>query len=173
MGSVFSQLRALPGPGTCRRYFLLVLAGPAANLISALAVLPFILNGSAISGICAIFAIASILIGLLQFVPVRTGPHTSDGAKLFLLLFSKKRRNGFLFLLSFSVRVEEIDNLLRARQFEDALRKSNEMISTLQKIPNVVLEPEFWQRLLKLRDSLEFQLSSREAAEVSSAPGQG
>lgn len=166
-GGVLAQLREPPGPWTVHKYFLSILAGPLANIASALVVLPFSLGYTAFSGFCVLFVAASGLFALAQLLPFQTRQMTSDGAKLFWLLFSRKRRNDYLFLLTLTLRLEELVRVLREKRHDEAFRLADAFLITYRRIPFADINSEFVGKIAKIRDTLEEHRACGEVCQVS------
>jgi len=82
--------------------FTSVAAGPAANFGAAYfasKILPE--NNSILAGACFFFVGLSSLFGLINMLPFGTAEPVSDGLQLWILLFSKKRRDRLLLILGF------------------------------------------------------------------------
>ena len=74
----------------------MILAGPMANLLSAYLQIKLWPDQSLISGS---FLGVSIFMGLLNLLPIRIPGHISDGQKLLMLLFDRRRSERYLALL--------------------------------------------------------------------------
>ena len=84
------------------RLFADVAGGPAANLASAFLVHMLLPDGSSVLiGAGFLFVGLSTLIGVMNLLSFRSGEPVPDGLQLWILLFSRKRRERLIFLLSF------------------------------------------------------------------------
>lgn len=84
------------------RLFASVAGGPAANLVSAFLVHQILPDGSSMLIAAGFFFIGlSTLIGVTNLLSFRSGEPVPDGLQLWILLFSRKRRERLIFILSF------------------------------------------------------------------------
>jgi hypothetical protein len=84
------------------RLFASVAGGPAANLVSAFFVYKLLPEGNSVLIVAGFFFVGlSTLIGVINLLSFRNGEPIPDGLQLWILLFSKKRRERLIFLLSF------------------------------------------------------------------------
>ena len=91
------------GTGLRWRYCLHIAAGPAANLITAFCAFKIMPRNNSLSvavGL-AIF-LGSTFMGLVNLFPARVRTQMLDGLKIWILLFTRKRRDRMLLLLTFS-----------------------------------------------------------------------
>ena len=90
-------------PGTtdhlAARAGVMLVAGPAANLVSALIVYRLPRSNEAIP---AAFIVWSLVLGVVNLLPIRTGPLFSDGYRILMLLFDRARGERWLALLKLS-----------------------------------------------------------------------
>jgi hypothetical protein len=78
---------------------VMLAAGPAANLVSGLMVYPFARSTSLMS---VAFVAWSLMLGVVNLLPLRTGPLFSDGYRILMLLFDRARGERWLALLKLS-----------------------------------------------------------------------
>jgi hypothetical protein len=81
------------------RATVMFLAGPAVNLLSA--VIVYALPGST-GTLLPVFLVWSLTIGVVNLLPLRTGPMFSDGYRILMLLFDRARGERLLALLTLS-----------------------------------------------------------------------
>jgi hypothetical protein len=98
------------------RAAVMVAAGPAANLISVL-----LLNATGEKGVVTrTFVLWSLLLGLVNLIPLRTGPFFSDGYRLMMLLLDRPRARRWLAILQLSRSViDGVDPVSLPRDFLD------------------------------------------------------
>ena len=78
---------------------VMLAAGPAANLVSGLMIYLFA-RSTALMSIA--FVAWSLVLGVVNLLPLRTGPLFSDGYRLLMLLFDRERGERWLALLTLS-----------------------------------------------------------------------
>ncbi len=78
---------------------LMLFAGPAANLLSGLLI--YVLPGR-VGLFLSILMIWSFVLGAINLLPLRTGPFFSDGHRILMLLFDRRRGERWLALLELS-----------------------------------------------------------------------
>jgi hypothetical protein len=99
------QTLAKPVSGTALkwRYCFYFVAGPAANLITAFCVFKIMpRNNSLPAAIGLAIFLGSILMGFVNLLPVRIKTQMTDGRRIWILLFTRKRRDRMLMLLTFA-----------------------------------------------------------------------
>ena len=85
------------------RFCLYFVAGPAANLITAFVALRIMpRNNSLAAAVGLAFFLGSTFMGFVNLLPARAKTHMLDGLKISILLFTKKRRDRMLLLLTFA-----------------------------------------------------------------------
>lgn len=84
------------------RLFASVAGGPAANLVSAYFVYKLLPNGNSVLIAAGFFFTGlSTLIGVMNLLSFRSGNPVPDGLQLWILLFSRERRERLILILSF------------------------------------------------------------------------
>ena len=154
------QFRELPGTHGTLRAIGFIAGGPILNVLAAFVMLPLAIYGTALGNLCGVFLGMSLLLAAVSMLPHRIGMNTSDGSKLFSLLFNRAKRDEILFSLSIGVRLEEIVDLCRARQFEEGLKKTDSLLQRAALIRLFPADSEFQQRLRRLKASLERELAA-------------
>jgi len=96
-GSVQVQFRKMPGQWARWQCFGFLFGGSLTNICAALLVLPFAIRDTAMADIFAFFILASVFLAVTQLIPFEVRGIRSDGAKLIALLFSRTKRDAFLF----------------------------------------------------------------------------
>lgn len=108
-GEVFPQFRGLPGRWATFRVVAFILGGPFSNFAFASIGFFAALRGSRAEGILAFPMLLSLLMGIINLVPFKSRGRTSDGSKLFILAFSKTKRQDLLFRYSILAHHREIN----------------------------------------------------------------
>ena len=112
------------------RYFLFILAGIGANLLSALLVFPVALHGTAFGAFCVCFIAGSFLVAVLNLL---SAPHSGgDGNQLWGLLFRRAQRKRMLLQFTLMARYEETQRLCRSGKLA-AARQSLEELTELNR----------------------------------------
>jgi hypothetical protein len=119
-GTIFSgATRTLPVSRAVIRWKLVfsTLAGPAANIASgwaAFLVVPHDNSMTAALGI--LFAIGSVFVASINLIPLQRRGSMNDGMRLWVLLFSKRRRERLVAIVSFvaDIKQDNANNLLEA-----------------------------------------------------------
>jgi hypothetical protein len=154
-GFVQVQFRKIPGRWAKWQCFAFLLAGPSANIGPALVTAPLLRGDSVAANIGSLFMLVSALVGAANLIPSRIRGKESDGAKVCQLLFTRKKRDEFLFRCSLICRIEEVLALYKARQFQQASSKAEELVKNCAAIPSLESNAGLMQRLIGLRDSLQ------------------
>jgi hypothetical protein len=170
-GIVKAQFRTLPGPQAAWRCAGFLIAGPLANLLVALTLAPLSSSPTLAGAFGGWLAIASLFVGIVNLIPLRTRTGRSDGAKLFWLIFSRNRREQLIFAFSLKARINEIVALSRGKNFKQAIEKIDELSTRFLRLPNV--GPEAIRNLSKLRDSLEKTLAESGTANAETQAVEG
>lgn len=152
-GFVQAQFRKIPGPWAAPRFCAFLLGGSTANIGTAFLLAPFSSGESLVGRACGYLMLACILIGLCNLIPAKSKLGATDGAKILLVVFSRKRREDFIFRLSLLAHIIEIRALARDRNFQNAINKIDEFASRYSKLSN--LKPDAAQHLSKMREALE------------------
>src|SRR5882724_423350 len=85
------------------RFFVYFAAGPAANLITAYCAFKLMpRNNSLAAAIGLAIFLGSIFMGFVNLVPARARTQMLDGLKIWILIFTRKRRDRMLLLLTFA-----------------------------------------------------------------------
>jgi hypothetical protein len=152
-GIVLGQFRRPPGPLAALQCFGFFIAGPLANVLVSL-ILARLSSSPTIAGAFAGWlAIVSLFVGVLNLIPFKTKHGRSDGAKLLWLVFSKKRREGLIFIFGMKARIEKFKALLRNQHLQEAIDSLDELIAGLLDAPNLKAE-EAIQKFAKARDAI-------------------
>jgi hypothetical protein len=102
--------RPVSGKALRWRYCLYVVAGPAANLIAAFCAFKIMpRNNSLPAAVGLAILLGSTFMGLVNLFPARVGTQMLDGLRIWILLFTRKRRNRMLLLSTFSADVRRGD----------------------------------------------------------------
>lgn len=133
------------------RYFSYILAGPTANLVGALLAFPIALERTTVGGLCKYFVIGSVLFGFINLIPFTSGEFKSDGFKMWILLFNRTQREVLLYWFTLPVRVNEIRALCRAGDIQQACQKADEFIRMSNRLPFVIANEDYRQRLIKFQ----------------------
>jgi hypothetical protein len=168
-GKVFAQLRKPLGRGTAIQESVAVIAGPLANIGTALVLLPFCVGYGALSALCGWFAAVSGLVALAALMPYRAARFSSDGMKLLWLAFGKKRRDDLLFLLSVSFRLQEIRNLLEEKRCRKAFAQAEEFVEMYRQNSLAEVNSELLEKIAKLRDMIGAHRDCGETCKVAAA----
>jgi hypothetical protein len=106
------QTRATPVSGKALRwsYCLHIAAGPAANLITAFCAFKMMPRNNSLPAavVLAVF-LGSTFMGLVNLFPARANGRMLDGLRIWILLFTRKRRDRMLLLLTFSADIRRGD----------------------------------------------------------------
>lgn len=152
-GIVLGQFRRLPGCWAALQCFGFLLAGPVANILVALILARLSSYPTMAGAFAGWLAIVSLFVGVFNLIPLKTKSGRSDGAKLFWLIFSKKRREGLIFIFGLKARVEKFKALLRNQHFQEAIVSLDELIAGLSDAPNLQAE-EAIQKFAKARKAV-------------------
>jgi hypothetical protein len=161
-GFVAVQFRKAPGRWARWQCLAFILAGPFANFCPALLAIPLFRGETVAANIGSLFLLVSAFVGIAAFFPYRIRGNTSDGTKVFQLLFTRRKRDELLFQFSFLCRIDEVRTLSRNRQFHQAYSKAEELLAKCGAIPRMQSNAELMKRLSNLRDSLQNQLTEAE-----------
>ncbi len=85
------------------RALVMIFAGPAANLLTVSVLLLFPVRGP----LLAWFFVASLIMGLINLLPFRSGAYHSDGSRILMLLMSRKRGERWVAMLKLSAELRE------------------------------------------------------------------
>lgn len=85
------------------RALVMIVAGPAANLLTASVLLIFPAGGP----LLAWFFVASLIMGLINLLPFRSGAYHTDGSRILMLLISRKRGERWVAMLKLSAELRE------------------------------------------------------------------
>jgi hypothetical protein len=106
------------------RLFLFVAAGPAASLACALYVFKIMPRNNSMGAAVGLgFVVISTLMGFTNLLPLQRKGTMLDGLKLWILLFSKRRRERLIFLLTFVADAKKGD--LKSFMEDGALEQSS------------------------------------------------
>lgn len=119
------------------RYFFFVIAGPLANIGFGLLVIPFSHRGTALAIVANLLIIGSVFLVVVNLIPGEHRGIETDGKKLWALLFNKSRRNEIFFLLTITECLEEVRQLYGAGEFQNALKRVEELIRVSETFPKV------------------------------------
>ena len=161
-GFVQVHFRKVPGRWAAWQCAAFIVAGPLANLCPALVVVPLLRSDSVAANIGFLFLLVSVFFGTVQLIPFRTRGARSDGANLFLLLFSKRKRAEIVFLRSFLAHTDEVFTLYRAGQITSACDKAEILIRNCNAIPDLGSNADLMNRLANLRDGLRNKMNGAE-----------
>jgi hypothetical protein len=161
-GFVQVQFRKVPGRWAGWQCAAFILAGPLANFCPALLVLPLLHSNSVAANIGSLFLFVSVFVGAMQLIPLRTQENWSDGAKLCLLLFSKRKRAEIVFFHSFLVHIDEVFTLYKAGQIPSACDKAEILITKCNATSGIGSNADLMNRLTKLRDVLRNIMNATE-----------
>jgi len=172
-GFVQVQFRAMPGASAKWQIIGFVLGGPIANFSLVFIALPFFRGETGVANLVSIFTLVSALVGISQLIPFRVKERTSDGAKLFSLLFIKRKRDELLFLFSVRARIDEIQVLVQAGEPQQALSKMEDFVRTAESTPSLPSTAPLTKEISNLRDcpranSAEAKYSTRDAPTIAS-----
>lgn len=156
-GLVQAQFRKLPGPWATPRYAAFLLGGAVANLGAAVLFAGFSIDENLFGMLSGCLMLACIIVGLSSLIPVKTKLGASDGRKLLMILFSRRRRQDSVFRLSLLARIVEIRTLARDRHFQMAIDRIDELVSRYAKLPDA--NPDATLHLSKLGDELKKSLA--------------
>lgn len=151
-GSVlmFANARALSR--TASRCFLLLLAGPAANLASAFSVLPIARQETTAGGIAKYFVAGSILLVLGNLLPLKGKHFESDGRKLIGLLFSPQARKRIVFRLTLVERIRDVQQLFRRGEVRLSCERAEEIAIESQQFPELIASAAYRRHLADFRN---------------------
>ena len=135
-GRVIAQFHKIPGPQAPWQCFAYLAGGSVANLCASAVFIPFAFNRTVGGAIAGYFAVVSAYFGTVNLFPFKTKIGHSDGAKLFWLIFKKRRREALIFRLSLISLLNEVLALSRNGKFEEALAKTDDLIRRSAEIPN-------------------------------------
>lgn len=167
-GSVLAQLRSWPTSWTLTQEFLAILAGPLANILASLALLPVIFADTALSSFATIFTIVSSFVGFYNLIPFKRRGIASDGLRLCWLLFSSTRRRNAQFLLTISIRLKQLIQEARENRKQEALIHAEEFIMMYSQIPEADIHTQFLKKIADLRDCLAAHSEPGEVPETTS-----
>jgi hypothetical protein len=119
------------------RYFVYILAGPLANVGFVFLVIPFSQQGTTFAVVANLLIIGSVFLVVVNLIPGERQGVETDGKKLWSLLFSKSRRDEMFFLLTITERLEEVRQLCAAGEFQNALKRMEELIRVSETFPKV------------------------------------
>ena len=85
------------------RALVMIFAGPAANLLTVAVLLLFPFDGP----LLAWFFSLSLMLGLINLLPFRSGAYHSDGSRILMLLMSRKRGERWVAMLKLSAELRE------------------------------------------------------------------
>jgi len=85
------------------RALVMIFAGPAANLLTASVLLIFPAGGP----LLVWFFVASLIMGLINLLPFRSGAYHTDGSRILMLLMSRKRGERWVAMLKLSAELRE------------------------------------------------------------------
>ncbi len=145
------------------RYFLFVLAGPGANLLFVLILIPYAHSGSVRTAVLILLVILSSFMALLNLIPKPTFATRLDGNKLFALVFLKSRRKELLFWMSLHARVEEAIALCKAGNFPEARTELDEILMIGAEIPKFLSNTAYKRFLEDLHERLVKHIAALEA----------
>lgn len=150
------------------RYFTFILAGPAANFVCGLVALPIAQEQTTVGGLGKYFILGSVFIGLLSLIPFTRGKLKSDGFKIWILLFNRTKRDVLLYWFTVPARLNEIRVLSRTGDIQHTCEKADEFIKMSNKLPTVMANEEYRQRLTKFQTFFQ-KLAKRDANAQESA----
>jgi hypothetical protein len=85
------------------RFCLFIFAGPAANLVAAFCAFKIMpRNNSLAAAVGLAVFLGSTFMGLVNLLPARAGAQMLDGLKIWILLFTRKRRDRLFLVLTFA-----------------------------------------------------------------------
>ena len=85
------------------RAFVMIFAGPAANLLTVSVLLLFPAGGPLV----AWFFTSSLIMGLINLLPFRSGAYHSDGSRILMLLMNRARGERWVAMLKLSAELRE------------------------------------------------------------------
>jgi hypothetical protein len=148
---------------TLLRYFIYTLAGPLANLGTALLAIQVAKQETTIGGVAKYFMAGSVLLGAGNLLPFKRKNLESDGSKLIALLFSKERRNALLFRLTLLARIQEVRTLHHNGQIQLACNKAEEISMRSERIPELMASADYRRHLADFQSELrKLALSSKD-----------
>jgi len=111
--------------------------------MTALLAVPIAWQHTAAGGIATYFIVGSVFLGAVNLVPFSTGARTSDGKKLWKLLFDIASREAIFFALTYLARVKEIQALYASGQIIEACDRADEVISESKRLMSQSVDSEF------------------------------
>ena len=156
-GFVQVQFRKLPVAWARWKIVFFVLGGPLANFCFILIAMPFFRGDTGFANLVMLFTLFSVFVGALQLIPFKTLGRTSDGAKLWVLLFDRKKREELIFLFTLRARIDEIKVLSQAGQPQAALSKMEQLVSTAENIEGLPSVAPLLEKLALAREHLQSQ----------------
>lgn len=150
------------------RYFTFILAGPMANFTCAVLALPIALERTTAGGLAKYFILGSVLIGFINLIPFSSGEIKSDGFKIWMLLFNRTKRDDLLYWLTVPARLNEISVLWRTGNAKHAYEKADEFVRMSKKLPSVMANEEYRQRLIKFEADFQELVNRGNHAQSSS-----
>jgi len=93
-------------------------------------------------------------VGVAQLIPFRVKETSSDGAKLFSLLFNRRKRDELLFVFSLRARIDQIGALISAGQSQEALSNLEGFLKTAERIPDLPSNAPLIEKLSSFQDRL-------------------
>ncbi|HME57090.1 MAG TPA: site-2 protease family protein [Terracidiphilus sp.] len=159
IGFVTVQFRKMPGPWAMWQCSVLFLAGSIFNLCVSFLLFPFAVRDNAIANVYAFFILISTLGGISQLIPFTVKGWRNDGAKLCSLFFNQTKRDELIFQCSVIARFNEFKSLYKAHRLQEALDKIEKLISGCKLIPSLQANTDGMEKLSKLRDKLQQNLS--------------
>ena len=104
LASGLTLARPVSGTALRWRYCFYFVAGPAANLITAFCAFKIMpRNNSLPAAIGLAVFLGSTFMGFVNLLPVRAKTQMLDGLKIWILLFTKRKRDRMLLLLTFAI----------------------------------------------------------------------
>ena len=149
-GHVQAQFASLP-PAAWKA-FLFVAAGPILSAGLALAMAPLADYSRVGSVIPIIVMLDSAFVAFVCLIPTRLpGGRTSDGHKLWALLFSRNKRERLLYMLSVRAQGEVLKQHWHRREFQAVLRIVDQMLGYSREDPSLMANAKWQTALGKLR----------------------
>jgi hypothetical protein len=137
-GKVQAHFRNMPRSAATLRCVVFATGGPLASFaVAALAAL----LGAYVHvwpAVATILMVDSGLIAVFTLLPGRSGGYTTDGMKVWLLLFSgSKKRHRLIHMYTLQTRIEELRRVWTDRNFPEALKITDDLIEASQSLLNL------------------------------------
>jgi hypothetical protein len=110
------------------RLLMFVLGGPAFSILTGVAVLGPT-DGSTLNGTLSLLAMASLLLGLLELLPVRTGKRKTDGFQIVDAVFAGQHFRRFRFAAIALDPLPAIRNLIQTKKWDELKTLSERLLA--------------------------------------------